>query len=69
MLRQLVGHSDNVYSVSISPDGHYIASGSRDQTVRLWSAKSGQVRCQLFAKFDAELSCHLSQVLKVLGKF
>jgi WD40 repeat protein len=63
----LVGHSDNVYSVAVSPDGQYIASGSRDQTVRLWSAKSGQVSRQLLAVFV--FGAELLQVLKVLEKF
>lgn len=32
------GHSDVVQAVSWSPDGQYIASGSFDQTVQVWSA-------------------------------
>src|SRR2546423_14381866 len=35
------GHSDNVFAVAWSPDGQYIASGSRDTTVRLWHAATG----------------------------
>jgi WD40 repeat protein len=32
----LTGHTDSVYAVAFSPDGHTLASGSADQTVRLW---------------------------------
>lgn len=34
---KLCGHSDAIFSLSISPDKRYIVSGSYDQTVRLWS--------------------------------
>ncbi|MGB8995120.1 MAG: WD40 repeat domain-containing protein [Pseudonocardiaceae bacterium] len=33
----LTGHTNQVKSVAFSPDGHTLASGSRDQTVRLWN--------------------------------
>jgi len=37
----LPGHEWPVTSVSYSPDGARIASGSRDNTVRVWDARSG----------------------------
>ncbi|KIJ50137.1 hypothetical protein M422DRAFT_245942 [Sphaerobolus stellatus SS14] len=38
---QLQGHKHMVCSVSFSPDGRYIASGSYDHTVHLWSVETG----------------------------
>lgn len=43
VLRTLEGHTDWVRSVVWSPDGAMIASGSADQTVRLWDAHTGQL--------------------------
>ena len=35
------GHTDSIYSVTFSPDGNTLASGSTDDTVRLWDVKTG----------------------------
>jgi WD40 repeat protein len=36
----LRGHQDWVYSVSFSPDGKFLASGSWDETVKVWEVGS-----------------------------
>jgi WD40 repeat protein len=38
----LTGHSDIVMSLSFSPDGQILASGSRDGTIILWDMKTYQ---------------------------
>ena len=40
----LEGHCDGVKSVAFSPDGTQIASGSRDETVRVWDTETGVCR-------------------------
>ena len=35
------GHSGAVKSIAISPDGKYLATGSRDRTVKLWDLATG----------------------------
>ena len=41
-LRLLIGHTSSVESVSFSPDGKTIATGSSDDTVRLWDTATGR---------------------------
>ncbi|KAI8853678.1 hypothetical protein BC829DRAFT_429816 [Chytridium lagenaria] len=40
----LKGHRTIVTSVAVSPDGAFIASGSYDETVRMWEANTGSCR-------------------------
>ena len=44
VLKVLEGHTDFVSSVAMSTDGSKIVSGSNDNTMRIWSIESGQVR-------------------------
>jgi hypothetical protein len=39
-IRTFIGHSNRVFSVAISPNGKYIASGSTDLTIKLWDVNS-----------------------------
>ena len=38
----LEGHTNEVYSVSISPDQKILSSGSYDMTIKLWNLRTGK---------------------------
>ncbi|MGO9918805.1 MAG: WD40 repeat domain-containing protein, partial [Isosphaeraceae bacterium] len=41
---RLRGHANSIYALAFSPDGKTLASGSMDQTVKLWDVESGELR-------------------------
>ncbi len=49
----LRGHTQGVNFVSFSPDGRWVATVSDDRTVRLWNARSGEMR--LLGSHDDEV--------------
>ena len=57
LIRTLTGHTDDVTSVSFSPDGQILASGSYG-TIRLWDVDTGRLIRTLFG--------HTNRITRVL---
>lgn len=47
LVATLSGHTKSIITVSFSPDGETIATGSEDGTVRLWNGRTGHARATL----------------------
>jgi serine/threonine protein kinase/WD40 repeat protein len=41
--KQLRGHEEGVAGMAFSPDGKFLATGSKDQTVRIWEVSTGHL--------------------------
>jgi len=52
---KLVGHDAAVNSVSFSPDGKTLATGSTDQTIKLWNVETGK-KIRTFKGHDAAVN-------------
>jgi len=56
----LSGHASYVTSVGFSADGSKVVSGSKDKTVKIWNADSGEVIQTLSGEIDKDM--YASQV-------
>jgi WD40 repeat protein len=61
------GHTTWTRTISFSPDGRYLASGSHDQTVRIWDVASGQCRFQLVGHSNVVWSVAFSPTEPILA--
>ena len=55
-----VGHKDYVLSVSCSPDGAWVASGSKDRGVQFWDPKTAQAQFVLQGHKNSVIAINLS---------
>jgi sugar lactone lactonase YvrE len=60
LVRILTGHTSAVWSVSFSPDGRLLASGSRDKTIKLWRVADGSLVRTLTGHTEEVLSVSFS---------
>jgi WD40 repeat protein len=42
LVRKLSGHQSTIWTVAVSPEGRYLASGSKDRSVRVWDMETGE---------------------------
>jgi eukaryotic-like serine/threonine-protein kinase len=61
------GHHDEVYAVAWSPDGRYIASISRDGTMQVWAASTGESLCTY--TYDAEYRFKMEKLVWSPNKY
>ena len=63
-VRTFEGHTENVESVCLTPDGRWALSGSADKTLRLWEVSTG--RC--VRTFEGHAGCVWSVCLSTDGR-
>ena len=66
-IRTLYGHSAWVYAIAFSPDGRYLASGSYNKQIKIWSPTDGTLLNTLEGHGDAVVALAISSDSKVLA--
>ncbi|MDP7060111.1 MAG: protein kinase [Candidatus Marinimicrobia bacterium] len=66
-LRTLTGHGEAVWSVTFSPDGKTLASGSYDKTIKLWRVRDGRLMKTITGHGGSVLSVAFSPDGKTLA--
>jgi hypothetical protein len=61
LLRDFIGHTAEVWAVSVSEDGKYLVSAGNDQTVILWNLETGEMLASLFVTVDNDWICWTPQ--------
>jgi WD40 repeat protein len=56
----LIGHSEAISSVAITPDGQNVASASHDKTIKLWNSQTGKLNRTIYGHTLAVLSLAIS---------
>ncbi len=59
-VRKFAGHASDIFRFAFSPDGRWVASGSRDKTVHVWEASSGKIVQVLKAHSDRIIGVNFS---------
>ncbi|NER19840.1 MAG: protein kinase [Symploca sp. SIO1C2] len=65
-IHTLKGHLSSVFSVAISPDGKHLASGSFDNTIKLWDLETGKLLRTLTGHYEPVLTLAFSPNSEIL---
>ncbi|KAL1747998.1 WD40-repeat-containing domain protein [Schizophyllum fasciatum] len=61
------GHTKFVLTVAVSPDGQWVASGSKDCSVMLWDAQTATRQCTLISGHNSVISVDFSPTAPMLA--